>query len=406
MNIKKISFNYHSKFPKGKIKIYTSKFLKSKLDLSLAYSPGVAWPCIEIYFNNKNAFHYTGRGNLIGIVSNGTAVLGLGDIGPLASKPVMEGKAILFNKFAGINAFDLEIDCSNSLFFIKIIKSLEPTFGGINLEDIKSPECFKIEKKLKKIMNIPIMHDDQHGTAIISGAALINALILIDKNIKNIKIVISGAGAAAISCAQLYLKLGLNKDNIIMCDSKGVIRKDRNSIDSIKANFATNKNIYTIFDAIKKSDIFLGLSVGNIINTDHIESMSSNPIVFALANPNPEISYKLAMSSKKNIIIATGRSDHPNQINNLLSFPYVFRGALDSRIKTINNKIKLAVVFALSNLAKKDIPKSLKKHYNNFNIFFSKNYIIPKPLDPRLLNYISSAIINTSIRHNMSGIFN
>lgn len=404
MNIKNLALNYHSKLPKGKIKIYNTKSLKSEFDLSLAYSPGVSWPCIEIYFNKNKVFEYTIKGNLVGIISNGTAVLGLGNIGPEASKPVMEGKSILF-KFAGINAFDIEINVNTSNLFIQIVKSLEPTFGGINLEDIKSPECFQIESKLQKIMNIPIMHDDQHGTAIVSSAALINALELVNKKIENVKIVVSGAGAAAIACIKLYLQLGAKKKNIIMCDSNGVIRKDRKKINNIKFNFATDYDIYTITDAIKESDVFLGLSVGNIININHIKSMANNPIVFALSNPNPEISYQLATSCRNDIIVATGRSDYPNQVNNLISFPYIFRGALDVRLKVINDKIKLASVKALSNLAKKPVLNFIKDYYNDFNISFGRKYIIPKPIDPRLLNCISSAIVNKSVKFKISNIF-
>jgi len=394
---KQDALNYHQHDQPGKIEVVPTKALGSQLDLALAYSPGVAEPCKEIANDKEDAYKYTSKGNLVGVISNGTAVLGLGNIGPEASKPVMEGKGVLFKKFAGIDVFDIEIDEEDPDKFIQIVKSLEPTFGGINLEDIKAPESFKIESELKSQMNIPIMHDDQHGTAIISAAALLNALELVDKKIGDIKIVVNGAGAAAIACTKIYMSLGASKENIIMCDSKGVIRKDRDNLDEIKAEFATDKNVSELSEAMKGADFFLGLSVANILSPQDVKVMADNPIVFALANPQPEIDYNLAMKTRKDIIMATGRSDHPNQVNNVLGFPYIFRGALDVRATAINEEMKLAAVQALADLAKEPVPEMVNKAYGDSKIQFGKEYLIPKPLDTRLITTISPAVAKAAI---------
>lgn len=389
---------YHSEGQPGKIEVIPTKSVSSQLDLALAYSPGVAEPCLEIYENEDDAYKYTSKGNLVGVISNGTAVLGLGNIGAQASKPVMEGKGVLFKKFAGIDVFDIEINETDPEKFIQIVKSLEPTFGGINLEDIKAPECFEIEQRLKKEMHIPVMHDDQHGTAIISAAALLNALELIGtKKIEDISIVVNGAGAAAVACTDIYLSLGARMENIIMCDSKGVIRKDRDHLDETKKRFATDKNLHTLSDALNGADFFLGLSVADVLTRDDIKSMAKDPIVFALANPSPEIEYKVAMKVRKDIIMATGRSDHPNQVNNVLGFPYIFRGALDVRATAINEEMKLAAVYAIADLAKQPVPDLVTKAYDNEKIQFGKEYLIPKPLDTRLITQISPAVAKAAI---------
>ncbi len=391
------ALNYHEQGKPGKIEVVPTKALGSQLDLALAYSPGVAEPCKEIAENKENVYRYTAKGNLVAVISNGTAVLGLGNIGPEASKPVMEGKGVLFKKFAGIDVFDLEIDCQDPHEFIKIVKSLEPTFGGINLEDIKAPECFLIEETLRKEMNIPVMHDDQHGTAIITSAGLLNALELVNKKIEDLKIVVNGAGASANSCIKLYIALGVRRSNIIMLDSKGVIRKDRENLDPSKAEFATDKDLYTLEDALKGADMFLGLSVADVLTPDMVKSMASNPIIFALANPNPEIAYELAMSLRDDIVMATGRSDHPNQVNNVLGFPYIFRGALDVRAKSINEEMKLAAVYAIAQLAKLPVPEIVNQAYSDQNLTFGREYFIPKPLDPRLITSISPAVAKAAI---------
>lgn len=391
------ALNYHSQGSPGKIEVIPSKPVSSQLDLALAYSPGVAEPCKEIAADNENIYKYTAKGNLVAVISNGTAVLGLGDIGPEASKPVMEGKGVLFKKFAGIDVFDLEIDEKDPKKLIQIIKSLEPTFGGINLEDIKAPECFEIEQTLKQQMNIPVMHDDQHGTAIISGAALLNALELVDKKIEEIKLVVSGAGAAAISCLRFYVSLGVKKENIIVCDKDGVIRTDREGILDIHREFATDKDIHTITEALPGADVFLGLSAGNIISAEMIKGMASNPIVFALANPDPEISYHTAIAARKDVIMATGRSDHPNQVNNVLGFPYIFRGALDVRATVINEEMKLAAAKAIAKLAKEPVPEIVNKAYGENNLAFGRFYLIPKPVDPRLITTIAPAVAKAAI---------
>ncbi|MCE2734525.1 MAG: NADP-dependent malic enzyme [Cyclobacteriaceae bacterium] len=399
---KQDALNYHMQGQPGKIEVVPTKVLSSQLDLALAYSPGVAEPCKEIAANKDDVYKYTSKGNLVAVISNGTAVLGLGDIGPEASKPVMEGKAVLFKKYAGIDSFDIEIDEKDPDAFIKIVKSLEPTFGGINLEDIKAPECFKIEQELREKMNIPIMHDDQHGTAIISSAALLNALELVGKKIDEVVLVLNGAGAASVSCTKLYVALGLKKENVIMCDSKGVIRKDRPNLEGAKLEFATSRNLNTLQEALKGADVFVGLSVGDILTQDDIRSMAKNPIVFALANPNPEIAYDLAMKSRPDVIMGTGRSDHPNQVNNVLGFPYIFRGALDVRATEINEAMKLAAVHALATLAKEPVPDIVNKAYNIEKLNFGKTYLIPKPLDPRLITTISPAVAKAAMESGVA----
>jgi len=399
---KQDALNYHTQGQPGKIEVVPTKVLSSQLDLALAYSPGVAEPCKEIAANKEDVYKYTSKGNLVAVISNGTAVLGLGNIGPEASKPVMEGKGVLFKKFAGIDVFDIEIAEEDPDKFIEIVKSLEPTFGGINLEDIKAPECFKIEAALREKMNIPLMHDDQHGTAIISAAALLNALELVGKKIEEIKIVVNGAGAAAVSCTRLYLSLGAKKENIVMCDSKGVIRKDRKNLDDIKKEFATDRDITTLSEALKGADFFIGLSVADILTPEDILSMAKDPIVFALANPNPEIAYDLAKKTRTDLIMATGRSDHPNQVNNVLGFPYIFRGALDVRAKEIDEPMKLAAVRALAELAKEPVPEMVVKAYGSDKITFGKEYLIPKPLDPRLITTISPAVAKAAMESGMA----
>lgn len=394
---KQDALDYHEFDQPGKIEVVPTKKVSSQLDLALAYSPGVAEPCKAIAENPDDVYRYTAKGNLVGVISNGTAVLGLGNIGPAASKPVMEGKGVLFKKFAGIDVFDIEIDSTDPDEFIRIVKSLEPTFGGINLEDIKAPESFQIESELREKMNIPVMHDDQHGTAIISAAGLINALELVSKDISKIKLVVNGAGAAAISCTRLYKSLGLAAQNIIMCDSKGVIRKDRGKLDPSKAEFATDVDISTLEEALVKADVFIGLSIGNILDEKAILSMADNPIVFALSNPDPEIAYDLATKARKDIIMATGRSDHPNQVNNVLGFPYIFRGALDVRATKINEEMKLAAVYALANLTKEPVPELVSRAYRDKKMAFGRNYIIPKPLDPRLITTISPAVAKAAM---------
>lgn len=399
----KKSLIYHSCFPKGKIQIVPTKKFNNQNYLSLAYSPGVAEPCKKILNNIKDVYKYTLKGNLVAVISNGSAVLGLGNIGALASKPVMEGKAFLFKILAGIDAFDIEINESNPEKFINIIKSISPTFGGINLEDIKSPESFKIEKILKRDLNIPLMHDDQHGTAIISGAALINALKIVNKSPKKIKMVINGAGSAAISCARIYKKIGVKSKNIIMCDSKGVINKKREKyLSTEKKEFMSYTHFKNLFDVIKGSDVFIGLSIGNILTPKMLKLMNKNPIVFAMANPNPEIEYEKALKTRKDIIIASGRSDYPNQVNNVLCFPYLFRGALDVLSTKINEKMKLAAMKAIANLAKKSVPKKICRFYNEKKISFGRNYIIPKPLDERLITHVSIAVAKAAIKSGVA----
>jgi malate dehydrogenase (oxaloacetate-decarboxylating)(NADP+) len=399
---KQDALDYHAKGRPGKIEVISTKDTKTQRDLALAYSPGVAEPCREIADNPEAVYKYTAKGNLVAVISNGTAVLGLGDIGPEASKPVMEGKGILFKIFADIDVFDIELNTKDIDGFVNAVKALEPTFGGINLEDIKAPDCFEIETRLKKEMSIPVMHDDQHGTAIISGAALINALELVEKKIDRIKLVVNGAGASAISCAKLYLALGVKREHIVMLDRNGVIRKDRPDLDETKAQFATSRNINTLEDAMTDADVFLGLSKGNVVTQDMVRSMAANPIVFALANPDPEISYELAVASREDVIVATGRSDYPNQVNNALGFPFIFRGALDVRAREINEAMKLAAVYALAELAKKPVPEMVNMAYNQKNISFGKDYIIPKLIDQRLITAVSPAVAKAAIESGVA----
>ncbi len=388
---------YHSKPKPGKIEVVPTKKYATQHDLALAYSPGVAEPCLEIAKDKKNVYKYTSKGNLVAVISNGTAVLGLGDIGPEASKPVMEGKGLLFKIFADIDVFDIEVDATDVDKFIETVKAIAPTFGGINLEDIKAPEAFEIERRLKEELDIPVMHDDQHGTAIISAAALKNAIELTEKKFEDVKIVVNGAGAAAISCTRLYVKLGVQKEHIVMCDSKGVIRKDRAQLTSQKAEFATNQDVHTLEEAMHNADVFIGLSTGNVVSPEMLLSMAKNPIVFAMANPEPEISYDVAVATREDIIMATGRSDHPNQVNNVLGFPFIFRGALDVRATKINEEMKMAAVLALADLAKKSVPEQVNIVYDEVSLSFGKEYIIPKPFDPRLIYEIPPAIAKAAM---------
>jgi len=391
------ALDYHSKGRPGKIEVIPTKPTQTKRDLSLAYSPGVADPCLEIAKNPQDAYKYTAKGNLVAVISNGTAVLGLGNLGALASKPVMEGKGVLFKIFADIDVFDIEVDATDPEEFIRVVKALEPTFGGINLEDIKAPESFIIEQRLKEEMNIPLMHDDQHGTAIISSAALLNALEIAGKKIDEIRMVINGAGASAIVCGRLFVSVGVKKDNILMLDSKGVIRTDREGLDENKAFFATSRNFYQLEDAMKDADVFIGLSKADVVSTEMVQSMAPNPIVFALANPNPEIEYHKAVASRKDLIMATGRSDYPNQVNNVLGFPFIFRGALDVRATAINEEMKLAAVKALAELAKEPVPDVVLIAYNEPDLSFGRSYIIPKPLDPRLITRVAPAVAQAAM---------
>jgi malate dehydrogenase (oxaloacetate-decarboxylating)(NADP+) len=394
---KQDALDYHSQGKPGKIEVVPTKPYSSQRDLSLAYSPGVAEPCLKIAQNPDDAYKYTSKANLVAVITNGTAVLGLGDIGPLASKPVMEGKGLLFKIFADIDVFDIEVDASDPELFIQTVKAISPTFGGINLEDIKAPEAFEIEERLKKELDIPIMHDDQHGTAIISSAALLNALELTNKKIDEVKIVISGAGASAMSCGKLYRSLGATPENMYMFDSKGLLCKERKELEGNKALFAVHEKDISLEDAITGSDVFLGLSRGGLMSKEMVKSMAKNPIVFALANPDPEITYKDAMSTRKDLIMATGRSDHPNQVNNVLGFPYIFRGALDVRATTINEEMKLAAVHAIASLAKESVPDEVSEAYGEKSIAFGKEQIIPKPLDPRLIYYVAPAVAKAAM---------
>ena len=398
------ALEYHSKGRPGKIEVVPTKPTQTKRDLSLAYSPGVADPCLEIAKNKADVYKYTAKGNLVGVISNGTAVLGLGDIGPEASKPVMEGKGVLFKIFADIDVFDIELDANDPETFINTVKALEPTFGGINLEDIKAPESFEIEQRLKKELNIPIMHDDQHGTAIISGAALLNALTIAKKKIGKVKMVVNGAGASAIACGKLFLSLGVSKENLVMVDSKGVINQSRTSLDPSKAQFATKRKIESLKEAMKGADVFIGLSKADVVDQAMLKSMAKNPIVFALANPNPEIAYDLALDSRDDIIMATGRSDHPNQVNNVLGFPFIFRGALDVRATAINEEMKLAAVKALADLAKEPVPDVVLIAYNEPEMKFGRTYIIPKPLDPRLITKVAPAVAKAAMESGVAQI--
>lgn len=401
---KEQALEYHAKGRPGKIEVVPTKEAKTQRDLSLAYSPGVAWPCLEIKENPDDVYKYTSKGNLVGVISNGTAVLGLGNIGPEAGKPVMEGKGVLFKIFADIDVFDIEINEADPKKFVEIVKSLEPTFGGINLEDIKAPECFYIEQELKAQCRIPIMHDDQHGTAIISAAALLNALEIQKKKIEKVKFVVNGAGAAALSCINLYIALGAKISNFFVFDREGLIHKGRTGLDALKKPFANEEKFkkLTLQTAMKDADVFLGLSVGNVVTPDMVKSMAKNPIVFALANPDPEISYPDATSVRKDLVMATGRSDYPNQVNNVLGFPYIFRGALDVRATQINEAMKLAAVKALAEIAKSPVPDIVNLAYNEKNISFGKDYIIPKPVDPRLLASVAPAVARAAIESGVA----
>lgn len=395
---KEAALKYHSEGKPGKIEVIPTKPYRTQTDLSLAYSPGVAEPCLAIQENPLDAYKYTAKGNLVAVISNGTAVLGLGNIGALSGKPVMEGKGLLFKIYAGIDVFDIELDETNPEKFIEAVKAIAPTFGGINLEDIKAPECFIIEDRLKKELDIPVMHDDQHGTAIISSAGLLNALLVANKKIDEVKIVVNGAGASAISCTKLYMTLGAKKENIIMLDSKGVIHSGRTDLNEQKAFFVNDATeARTLSDAMKGADVFLGLSKGNILSQDMVKSMADNPIVFALANPNPEITYDEAIAARKDVIMATGRSDYPNQINNVIGFPYIFRGALDTHATGINEEMKVAAVYAISELAKKPVPELVNRTYSVHNLKFGRDYFIPKPVDPRLIVDVSTAVAKAAM---------
>ncbi len=399
MNRKEEALRYHSQGKPGKIAVIPTKPYKTQYDLSLAYSPGVAEPCLEIEKDQEKAYDYTAKGNLVAVISNGTAVLGLGDIGALAGKPVMEGKGLLFKVFAGVDVFDIEVNEKDPEKFIQVVKAIAPTFGGINLEDIKAPECFEIETRLKAELDIPLMHDDQHGTAIISAAGLVNALAIVGKKPEEVKVVVNGAGAASNSCTKLYMMLGVKKENIVMCDSKGVISVFRTDLNESKKVFATERNIKTLAEAVVGTDVFLGLSVADVLTPEMVQTMNENPIVFALANPNPEISYEKAKAARPDIIFATGRSDYPNQINNVLGFPYIFRGALDVRAAAINEEMKLAAVKALAGLTREEVPAEVTAAYGlqPGELKFGKDYIIPKPFDGRLLARVSMAVAKAAI---------
>lgn len=399
---KKDALRYHSAYPKGKIQVVPTKNHSTQRDLSLAYSPGVAAPCLEIESDVRKVYDYTAKGNLVAVISNGTAVLGLGDIGPEASKPVMEGKGLLFKIFSDIDVFDIEINEKDPEKFVEIVKAISPTFGGINLEDIKAPEAFYIEQKLKEELNIPVMHDDQHGTAIISTAALKNALEIAHKKVEDVRVIVNGAGAAAISCTNLYKILGVKAENIIMCDSKGVISTKRTDLNEQKQAFAVDTDKTTLAEAVDGADVFIGLSVGGVLTPEMLLTMADNPIVFALANPEPEIEYKLAMDTRDDVIMATGRSDYPNQVNNVLGFPYIFRGALDVQAEKINEEMKMAAVHALSDLTKEPVPELVLLAYNNKNLSFGAEYIIPKPFDNRLITKVSMAVARAAMESGVA----
>lgn len=399
---KQAALDYHRLPRPGKTETIPTKPYSTQKDLALAYSPGVAYPCEEIEREPLDVFDYTNKGNLVAVISNGTAVLGLGDIGPLASKPVMEGKALLFKIFAGLDCFDIEVDEKDPKRFVEIVRALSPTFGGINLEDIKAPECFEIERELKALCDIPVMHDDQHGTAIISAAALVNALELQHKDISRIKLVVNGAGAAAVSCTLMYIALGVDPSNIIMCDSKGVISTRRRDLSGMKRRFATDSAVTTLAEAIKGADVFLGLSVADALTPAMLLTMNERPVIFALANPVPEIDYELAKATRPDAIVATGRSDYPNQVNNVLGFPYIFRGALDSGATTINEEMKLAAVNAIASLAREEVHPVVQAAYEGVPLAFGKDYIIPKPFDPRLLTVVSPAVARAAMESGVA----
>lgn len=396
------ALSYHAGERPGKIEVVPTKPHANQIDLSLAYSPGVAYPCLEIQKNRADAYKYTDKGNLVAVISNGTAVLGLGDIGSAAAKPVMEGKALLFKIYAGIDSFDIEVDEKDPEKFIETVKAISGTFGGINLEDIKAPESFEIERRLKEECDIPVMHDDQHGTAIISGAALLNALEIQGKRIEDIQLVVNGAGAAAVSCTAHYIRLGVRPENIVMCDSKGVIREDREDINKYKRQFATKRDLHTLAEAIVDADVFLGLSKADVLTKEMVMTMAPNPIIFALANPNPEIDYDLAISTRDDIIMATGRSDYPNQVNNVLGFPYIFRGALDCHASAITEEMKLEATYAIAKIAKEPVPESVLKIYGLKELEFGKDYILPKPFDPRLIHSVPPAVARGAERSGVA----
>ncbi len=395
--LKEMALAYHREPRPGKLEVVPTKPYSSPGDLSLAYSPGVAYPCLEIKDNPDDIYKYTGKSNLVAVISNGTAVLGLGDIGAKASKPVMEGKVVLFKIFAGLNGVDIEVDEKDPAKFVEIVKAIAPSFGGINLEDIKSPECFEIERRLKAECDIPVMHDDQHGTAIISAAALLNALDIQGKKIGDVRLVVNGAGAAAISCTRIYESLGVRPENVVMVDSRGVIRADRPGLAEQKRAFATTRDIHTLEDAMRGADVFLGLSVKDVVTPDMVKSMAPRPIVFALANPDPEISREKAMASRSDLIFATGRSDYPNQINNVLGFPYIFRGALDCGATEINEAMKLAAAKAIADIAREPVPERIREAYPDAVLTFGPDYILPKPMDPRLLEAVSPAVARAAM---------
>jgi malate dehydrogenase (oxaloacetate-decarboxylating)(NADP+) len=388
---------YHSRGRHGKIEVIPTKPYSTQFDLSMAYTPGVAYPCLEIEKTPEDVYTYTAKGNLVAVISNGTAVLGLGDIGAMAGKPVMEGKGLLFKVFADVDVFDIEVNEKDPVKLIEFCRQIAPTFGGINLEDIKAPECFEVETELKKILDIPVFHDDQHGTAIISGAGLLNSLEITGRKIEDLKMVVCGAGAAAISCSRLYVSLGVKRENIVMCDSKGVINKKRKDLNKYKQEFVTSRDLDTLEQAVKGADLFLGLSAACMMSKEMLASMADNPIIFAMANPNPEISFEDAMATRDDMIFATGRSDYPNQINNVLGFPFIFRGALDVRASTINEEMKLAASKALAALAKEPVPVSVLKAYNVDKLIFGKEYIIPKPVDPRLISCVAPAVAKAAM---------
>lgn len=399
--LKKMALAYHSQPRPGKMEAMPTKPYDTPADLALAYSPGVAYPCLEIKDDPAKVWDYTNKSNLVAVISNGTAVLGLGNIGASAGKPVMEGKALLFKIFAGLDCYDIEVNETDPARFVEVVKAIAPTFGGINLEDIKAPECFEIEKRLKEECDIPVMHDDQHGTAIISGAALLNALELQGKRLEDVRLVVNGAGAAAISCTRLYVELGVRRENVVMCDSRGVIRRDRSGLTEQKAEFATDRNIFTLEEAMRGADVFLGLSVKDVLTPEMIRAMAPKPIVFALANPDPEIAYEAAVAARKDLIFATGRSDYPNQINNVLGFPYIFRGAIDCGATAIDEKMKLAASRAIAALAHQPVPEEVKKAYGDPGMAFGPGYILPKPMDGRLLETVAPAVAKAAMEEGL-----
>lgn len=401
-NLKEEALQYHSSEPKGKLGVVPTKPYTTQHDLSMAYTPGVAVPCMEIYDTPEKVYDYTGKGNLVAVISNGTAVLGLGNIGAEASKPVMEGKGLLFKVLAGVNTYDIEIGTEDVEEFVQTVKMIAPTFGGINLEDIKAPQCFEIERRLKEEVHLPLMHDDQHGTAIITSAALLNALEIAGKRIDQIQVVVNGAGAAATACAKLYLSLGVRPEHLVMCDSKGVITRRRTNLSPEKAQFATERDLTTLADALCGADVFLGVSKAGVLTGEMVKTMASDPIVFALANPDPEIPYDEAKASRPDLIFATGRSDYPNQVNNVIGFPYIFRGALDVRATAINEPMKIAAARAIAALAKEPVPAEVLKAYEVPALSFGRDYLIPKPLDKRLLTVVSVAVARAAVESGVA----